>query len=291
VKQGPAFDIGSIAPDQEYINPFELEARELVALIEAKSPPRTIDSWRDIGAEEYARSFTAARTMGHDVVHDLYEGLLATLRTSGETEMDFADRVIPVLRQKGWLPHLTDQQMATRVLLIYDTNLRVSQAVGRWDRFQKNKVALPYLLGFTAKDERVRHPPESPESDHRAYDGILLPVDHPFWLRYFAPLGFRCRCQVVQKTRSQAARMGGATSELELANRVARLGEPWGFNPADRPLRSVEEAAEATNQERLEGAPPISVELERGRAAALWNQLVGQTTSEVLEALIQKIFG
>lgn len=280
------FDAG--AP--QYINPLELDAPELVERLEAKAP-RTIGSWREIGAEEYARSFTVAQSAGYDIVRDIYDALLATLQEPDGTERTFAERLIPILREKGWMSGLDDRQLATRLQLIYETNLRTSQAAGRWKRIQRTKLALPYLLGFTAKDERVRHPPKS-EADHRAFEGILLPVDHPFWDDYFPPLGFRCRCQVVQRSRSQVARLGiGVTPENELAERRARLGEPWGFNPGRDPLSGAELAAERSNRNRLEGAPPISVQANRGLGADRWNAMMAEVAREAVESLIARIFG
>lgn len=274
-----------------HINPLAVEAPDLIDLFERKTP-RAIDNWRELGAEEYARSFTAARTMGYDVVGDIYDAFVKTLQERDATGEDFADRLLPLLRQKGWLPDLSEGQLASPVNLIYNTNLRMGQAVGYWDRIQKNKAALPYLLGVTAKDLRVRHPPKSPHSDHRAFEGILLPVDHSFWQSYFPPLGFRCRCSVVQRTRSQAARLGKTvTSEDELAARVARLGEPWGFSPGASALASIQKAAEAANADRLEGAPPIVPEAEMGRAADAWNAQLAQASAKTITALIQSFFG
>ena len=280
------FDAGT----PQYINPLELEAPELVERLEAKAP-REIGSWREIGAEEYARSFTVAQSAGYDIVRDIHDALIATLAEPGGTERTFAERLIPILRQKGWMSGLDDRQLATRLQLIYETNLRTSQAAGRWKRIQRTKLALPYLLAFTAKDERVRHPPKS-KADHRAFEGILLPVDHPFWNDYFPPLGFRCRCQVVQRSRSQIARLDfGITSEGELAARRARLGPPWGFNPGRDPLSGAELAAEESNRHRLEGAPPISVQANRQRGSALWDAAMAKAAQETIESLLARIFG
>lgn len=274
----------------EYINPFALSAPELVARLEAKRP-RAIGSWREIGAEEYARAFTVAQSAGYDIIQGLHDELMASFNAEGQTEEDFAARVIPFLRERGWMPEMGDAQLAKRVGLIYETNLRQLQAVGRWDRIQRNKFAMPYLLGVTAKDERVRHPPKSRHADHRAYEGILLPVDHPFWAQYFAPLGFRCRCSVVQRTRSQIRRAGLLeTSEGELAERISRLGEPWGFNPGRDPLEQVERAAEESNRFRIEGAQPISTFANRGWGQAQWSAAMSRAALETADALIRRIF-
>lgn len=186
------------------VNPFELDAPELVELIQAKEP-RTIGHWRELGGEEYARAFTAAQTVGYDIVRDLHRAFLDVLATPGATGEDFVRVVLPTLRKSGWLADKSDDQVATRLRLIYDTNLRTGQAVGRCNRIQRTKAALPYLYSFTAGDRRVRHPPKS-EEDHRAFEGILLPVDHPFWQQYFPPLGFRC---FLPQTRIEGAVKAG----------------------------------------------------------------------------------
>lgn len=273
-----------------YVNPFEMEPTELVAWLEDKEPA-AIGNWRELGAEEYARSFTAARTMGYDIVRDLYDEFGRTIRTPGATSEDFARRMLPIMREKGWLVDKTQPQKLTRLDLIFNTNLRVAQAVGRWQRIQSVKAALPYLHAHTAGDSRVRHPPQSKHSDHRAFEGILLPVDHPFWLAYFPPLGFRCRCSVVQKSRGQVARAGlRVTSEGELAERTSRLGKPWGFNPGLRPLATVEAAAEESNAERLPGAPPIEPQREAQLGRAVWNAITSRSLAGSLDELIERLF-
>lgn len=272
-----------------YVNPFEIDAPELISWIEAKQP-RAIGSWRDIGTEEYSRSFTAARTAGYDVVRDLYDGYARTI-AGGGTREDFASQVLPIMRAKGWLPDLNDEQMGRRLFLIFDTNLRISQAAGRWERIQRSKIALPYLLGHTAEDDRVRHPPKS-KSDHTAFDGILLPVDHPFWLNYFPPLGFNCRCAVVQLSRGQMARLGRPlTSDSEAASRAARIGEPFGFLPGKSSLGGLEESVAQTNASRLEGAPPIEPQAIYGQAQSRWSALTAIAAQGVVEDLIRRIFG
>lgn len=266
-----------------YLNPFAVEPRELIEWFENKAP-REIGNWRELGPEEYARAFTAARTAGYDIVNDLHREFVRVMAEEGATGLDFRSRVMPILRQKGWLADLSERQKAARVDLIFDTNLRVAQASGRWQRIQRSKVALPYLVAGTARDDRVRE-------RHVPFEGIVLPVDHSFWLSYFPPLGFRCRCFVVQRSRAQIARAGlEVTTEAELAARIAAMGPSWGFNPAVRPLRSVEEAAEATNAERLEGAPPINVQYELGRAQSLWSGLAIQAAAEAVEAVIRRLF-
>src|SRR5690349_10054703 len=265
--RGPVFEVPGL------LRPFDLEPRQLLELIESKAP-RAIGNWRQLGAEEYGRFFAVAQTAGYDIIRDIYEGLLEVLREPGATDQDFQERLLPILRAKGWLPQEGERRLATRLQLIFDTNLRTGQAIGRWGRIQKTKLALPYLLAFTAKDERVRRPPKS-ESDHRAFEGILLPVDHPFWASYFPPLGFRCRCSVVQKSRSQFARLNRpVTSEAELQERISRLGPAWGFNPGAPHFQQIERAAERANERRLEGLAPIEPARAAQEGASAWASII-----------------
>ncbi|MFH7767724.1 phage minor head protein, partial [Acinetobacter sp. BSP-28] len=43
---------------------------------------------------------------------------------------------------------------------------------------------------------------------HLALNRIVLPIDHPFWLTHYPPLGFRCRCAVIALTEKQALKYG-----------------------------------------------------------------------------------
>lgn len=210
--------------------PLQVRAPDIEEWLLARDP-QAIGAYRQLGMEEYARAFTAAQTAGADVIDDLYFGLIDNVARGGSGE-DYSKLVTPILRAKGWLGG-DEGAIGTRVALIYDTNLRLARAAGRWNHYQASRLTLPYLRAFTVGDERVRHPPKSKLSDHRAWDGIVLPLNHPFWTVYWPPLGFRCRCSVVQMSRSDLARWrGGITSERELEGRIARLGPPVFLAPA-----------------------------------------------------------
>lgn len=60
-----------------------------------------------------------------------------------------------------------------------------------WEQYQKQKHLFPNLKYQTVGDERVR-------DEHAVLEGIIAPIDHPFWDKYYPPNGWRCRCGVVQ---------------------------------------------------------------------------------------------
>lgn len=267
-------------------NPMRLTVADILDTISRKDP-RPIGHWRELSAEEYSRSFAVARTAGYSVVREIYDALLASFGAQ-ETAAEFADRLTPFLRRRGWLG--SPGSIAPRLELIYDTNLRIARGSGRWERYRRTAGAFPYLRGVTARDERVRHPPGS-RSDHRAFDGIILPVTHPFWQRWFVPLGFRCRCSIIQMTRSQLARWPtGVTSEADLAAREERLGEPIFQAPGSFEAQLASVAAVA-NEARLPGQPALDMRQARATGSRLLEaQLVAEGLDELAETL-NRIFG
>lgn len=275
-------------------SPLTVAAPDLIRWVEAKDP-QAIGSWRDLGADEYARAFTAAQTAGLDIVDDLYFAFADTIAAKGDAK-DFARLVVPTLQAKGWLARPDDlagegaRRIATRVDLIFDTNLRVARAAGLWDRVQRSKDGMPYLRAATAQDPRVRRPPKSPDSDHRAWQGILLPVDHPFWTRWWPPLGFRCRCTVTPYTRSGIARHGwSVTPADDLAEREARLGASIFLPPGAGAYQQLAKTAEVENSAipRMPGLPTLDVAAARREGGDMWRH---QAAEAAVDALLDSLF-
>ncbi len=71
----------------------------------------------------------------------------------------------------------------------YNYAIASGQMAGKWFKFERLKQT-HYLKYSTAHDERVR-------PAHKKLDGITLPVDDPFWDKYYPPNGWGCRCNVV----------------------------------------------------------------------------------------------
>jgi len=263
------------------LRPLQLDAADIEAWLLAKDPT-AIGPYYELGPEEYARAFTAAQTAGTDIASDLYYALIDAVSVGGSLA-DFQSLVIPTLKAKGWLEG-DDGQIATRVKLIYDTNMRLARAAGRWTGYQRSKDLFPYLRAFTVQDDRVRHPPKSKNSDHRAWDGIILPVDHPFWTIYWPPLGFRCRCDVVQMSRSQLARYaGGITSDDDLEDRKKRLGPPVFLAPVAPIAAQLEQMVAATNDReggRMPGLPAVDPRKTAQQGGDIWDAVIAAKSRE-----------
>lgn len=75
---------------------------------------------------------------------------------------------------------------------IFRTQVQVAYNAGKWTASQA-PVVQRLLWGYryaTAGDNRVR-------KSHRELDGTTLPKDDKFWVNFWPPNGWNCRCQVI----------------------------------------------------------------------------------------------
>ncbi|MEM7047068.1 MAG: phage minor head protein [Pseudomonadota bacterium] len=193
------------------VTPQALPPREAIAFFELKGFKFGFN-WRDVWDEEHTRAFTVAKAMQLDLLAQIREGVDSAL-AQGLTLDQFIKDLRPYLKKRGWWGVKDQVNPATgevvrsrlgsphRLRVIYETNLRTAHAVGRWQRIQRRKETHPYLRLSAILDSRTR-------DDHRAYHGIVLPVDDPFWDSHYPPNGFGCRCKVQQLSERDIERRG-----------------------------------------------------------------------------------
>ncbi|WP_328184638.1 phage head morphogenesis protein [Marinobacter sp. OP 3.4] len=167
--------------------------------------------FQDVWGQEHAHSFTVAKAMKLDILDDIRAGLDEAL-AEGKTFRDFARNVKPKLQEKGWWgikeqvdPNTGQRRQVQlgsprRLKTIYDSNLRSARSAGQWQRIQRTKESLPYLLYELGPSENHRE-------EHVAWAGTLLPVDHPWWRTRMTPNGYGCKCRVRQVSRMEAERL------------------------------------------------------------------------------------
>lgn len=89
---------------------------------------------------------------------------------------------------------------------VFRTNIQTAYGHGRWQQQQRNKAKRPYLMYVAINDSRVR-------PSHLALNRIIRHIDDPFWLKYYAPWDFMCRCTVIALTEEQALKYGITVDE------------------------------------------------------------------------------
>ncbi|MCH7331434.1 phage minor head protein [Acinetobacter modestus] len=104
---------------------------------------------------------------------------------------------------------------------VFRTNIQTAYGHGRWQQQQRNKAKRPYLMYVAINDSRVR-------PSHLALNRIIRHIDDPFWLKYYAPWDFMCRCTIIALTEEQALKYG-ITADEDLP--VIADNNGWSTSP------------------------------------------------------------
>ncbi len=104
---------------------------------------------------------------------------------------------------------------------VFRTNIQTAYGHGRWQQQQRNKAKRPYLMYVAINDSRVR-------PSHLALNRIIRHIDDPFWLKYYAPWDFMCRCTIMALTEEQALKYG-ITADEDLP--VIADNNGWSTSP------------------------------------------------------------
>lgn len=245
-----------------------LPPREAIEFFRQKGYKIGFD-WRDVWQREHQAAFTVAKATRIDLLQDIRGAIDAAL-ADGTTFETFRKALQPTLMQKGWWGKamMTDpdtgedklvQLGSTRRLkTIYDTNLRSAHGEGQWERIQESKRAFPYLIYDANNSAQPRH-------EHSAWDGLVLPADHPFWLEHMPIKAWGCKCRVRQLSQAQLERRGLEISEAPKVPTSTyinqRTGEvqkiPAGVDPAFHyPPGGRLANLEQHYAETLDAAPP-----------------------------------
>lgn len=247
--------------------------------------------WEDVYQEEHAAGFAVAGVAQADVLRLFQDGIDEALGGGGSLA-DFAKAIKPQLVAKGWWGDIevtdpkTGEQRVTRfddrrLQLIYDVNLRQSYAAGRWSRAERTKATKPFIMYRTMRDERVR-------ASHAAWDGVVLPIDHPFWATHYAPNGWRCRCRCFAvserdiqryqadgvKIKREAPPVVFTTFENQRTGEVSRvpvgIDPGFAYNPGKVRLQQVGQLQRAARAQVPALPRPQFQEQATAKAAAEW---------------------
>ena len=199
-------------------------------------PEEAINFWKDrakltsaqaraLDAGARSRAFYVTGLAEMDMVNLVYRKILEALE-NGTTLEAFKEGISTVIASEGWKDY--------RVETIFRNNLQTAYSAGRYAKIQAVKKTRPYLQYFTMGDMRVR-------PSHAALNGMVYPVDHPFWDENYTPNGHKCRCgtrtlserQVEREKLSVRKEMPGdmmwTDPKTGMEYHVARPGADDGF--------------------------------------------------------------
>jgi SPP1 gp7 family putative phage head morphogenesis protein len=206
---------------------FGPQFSEAITFLKGKLPEASL-SWDSLAGPVHSKVFTVAGATSADLARDINKSLTEAL-ANGTTITQFRKDFDKAVQDYGWT---YKGKRGWRTSVIFDTNMRSAHMAGRWSQLQANKDRRPYLQYRTAGDAKVR-------PQHRQWNGLIYPIDDPFWQTHYPPNGWGCRCTVRAYSQADLAAKGLQVAEpykVQMRNVVNRDGEvtdrvPLGIDP------------------------------------------------------------
>lgn len=101
---------------------------------------------------------------------------------------------------------------------------RSAEAAKEWQEIDRNKDIYPNLRYIAILDERTRN-------DHVSLDGLVYPVDHPFWDSHYPPNDWGCRCTVEQTDDATNESSNPLEIPGDFANNPGKSGDIFEKHP------------------------------------------------------------
>ncbi|WP_126977455.1 PBECR3 domain-containing polyvalent protein [Frigidibacter oleivorans] len=183
--------------------------------------------WDDIQRSAHDSSFMVAGALKTDLLTDIFAAIDSANVSGGGLEAFRRDwkSIVEKRGWHGWTGEGTAKGEAWRTRVVFQTNMSVSRAAGRLAQLRDGNFPIWVYLHGGSREPRVHH---------LALDGIALPSDHPFWLKWYAPNGWGCSCRI-RGARSAAGvrRLGGDPDKKlpEFWDRIdPKTGAPVGID-------------------------------------------------------------
>lgn len=164
----------------------------------------TPDRFAQLSAAAKKRAFSVARLARQELLATAHAELGRQLETGAVDLGDFKKLMAERIESAGWTP-----ANASHVETIFRTNIIGGYSAGRHTQMtEPATLALrPFWQIFAVRDDRAR-------DTHKKAHGAVLPADHAFWKRAYAPFGYNCRCRVVSRGKNFEGRVTAAPEGL-----------------------------------------------------------------------------
>jgi hypothetical protein len=174
-------------------NPAALPFSEAIDFFQKKIKLPS-SGWTDIWQEQHSHAFVVAGATHDALVEDLYNAIAKAKDSGGYAE--FQKAFPEIVKKHGWAHNGAP---GWRSKIIYDTNVTQSYNAGREQQMQAVKHLRPYA--------QYRHTSiEHPRLEHKAWDGLILSLDDPWWNTHTPQNGWGCKCRKYSLSRVEADR-------------------------------------------------------------------------------------
>lgn len=174
-------------------NPAALPFSEAIDFYKAKIKLPS-SGWTDIWQEQHSHAFVVAGANHDALVEDFYNAV-ANAKEAGGYDV-FKKSFGDIVAKHGWAHNGSP---GWRSKIIYDTNVTQAFNAGREKQMQAVKHLRPYAM--------YRHTSiEHPRLEHKAWNGLVLPLDDPWWDTHTPQNGWGCKCRKYSLSRVEAKR-------------------------------------------------------------------------------------
>ncbi|GEK71587.1 MULTISPECIES: PBECR2 nuclease fold domain-containing protein [Halomonas] len=198
-----------------------LPFREQISVFRERVPIPTL-AWDDVYGRENDQAFAVAGATRQAIVEDFADAVGRAI-AEGRTLDDFRRDFDTIVARHGWS---YNGSRGWRSRVIYDTNLRQSYAAGREAQMADPELrrARPYGL--------YRHGgSEHPRPHHLAKDGLVVPLDDPWWDTWTPQNGWGCSCKKYTLSEADVERLGLAVTRPDPIEYEERVVGANGPNP------------------------------------------------------------
>jgi hypothetical protein len=173
-------------------NPAQLPFKEAIDFYKAKIKLPSAD-WTSIWEQQHSHAFVVAGAQSDALLEDLYNAI-QDAKQNGGGYADFKNRFQDITTKHGWS---YNGSPGWRSRIIYSTNITQSYNAGRYVQMQAVKHLRPF---WTYRHTSI----ENPRLTHKAWDGITLPADDPWFDIHYPQNDYGCNCRIDSLSRFEA---------------------------------------------------------------------------------------
>lgn len=120
----------------------------------------------------------------------------------------------------------------------YDQTVATAHSAQQFEQYVEDQDVYPNLKYVAVNDGRTRE-------QHRAWDGLVLPVTHTFWQTHLPPNDWGCRCTVEQTAEpvTEGVNLQSYNIKSEFTNNPAVTGKIFKESAYEKALSDVEKVA------------------------------------------------
>ncbi|WP_020050932.1 phage head morphogenesis protein [Rhizobium leguminosarum] len=268
----------------ETVSAVNLPFDEAIAFLRQKVSTPT-ESWRDVWDGAHSKMFMVAGANSKAIVDDFKDAIAKALE-QGTTLDDFRKDFDKIVKTHGWSYR---GERGWRTKTIFETNLRTAYAAGRYAQMTE-----PDTLASFPNWQYHHSGAVHPRLQHKAWDGLCLAADDPFWKTAYPPNGFGCGCFVTPVSRSRLRRLGKAgpdrAPDLDQLGTDQPLGvDPsFAYNPGQAWLEKTAPGPKAVSADQANVAAFVSSALRGKWPDGSWTP-VATASKEIAAALDVKV--